>query len=391
MGPSWPLRGGIARTTTALAAALEARGELAAFLVPRRQYPRILYPGAGDVDVAACPRLSVAEPCFGLLEPWSWGVARRRVAASDGDVLVIPYWTWVWAPFVLTLLRRSPVPALAVVHNPADHDAGRPAQLAARWVLGRCAGFLCHARSVAATLETSFPAIPRRVHPLPPPPVVQGDRQAARLRLGVREDAVALLCFGLIRPYKGVDVLLDAVAQLPATTPIVLLLAGEPWGEAGQAVRRRLADPALRGRVVAHLAWVPEHEAKDWFSAADVAVLPYRTATGSAVAAQALAYGLPVVGSRVGGIAEVVEDGVSGLLVPAGDATALAGALERLGDAEVRRRLSAGARASAGRWSWGSYVAALEELAAAGSAGGGAATVRSGAGRGAGSTRRRGR
>ncbi len=364
VGPSWPQRGGIARTTTALAAALAQRGTLAAFVVPRRQYPSFLYPGPSDTDPAACPRLGVAEALFGVLEPWSWGSAAGRVVAAAADCLVFPFWTWVWAPFLRALGRRTGTPAVAIVHNPADHDATRLARFAARQVLGGCAGFFCHARAVAEHLAHTFPAAPTAVHPLPPGPLPRVDRAAARAALGVAADAVAALFFGLIRPYKGVDVLLEAVARLPAGTPLVLLLAGEPWGEVGRVVRQRLADPALAGRVVARLEWVPEGEAGAWFAAADLVVLPYRSATGSAVAAQALGYGLPVVASRVGGLAEVVEDGENGLLVPPADAGALAAALGQVCRAEVRARLASGARAAAQRWSWAGYAAALEELAA---------------------------
>ena len=220
-----------------------------------------------------------------------------------------------WKPGWPSRLR---LPVVTIVHNPADHNASWPARRTARRVLARSAGFLCHAASVEEHIRARFPGRPTAVHPLPPDRPPEADRAASRARLGVPDGHLALLCFGLIRPYKGVEVLLEAMASLPKELPVTLLLAGEPWGEAGERLRRRLAAPDLAGRVVSRLEWVPEGEAAGWFAAADVAVLPYRSATGSAVAAQALGAGLPVVGSRVGGIAEVIEDGVSGLLVPPG-------------------------------------------------------------------------
>ena len=114
------------------------------------------------------------------------------------------------------------------------------------------------------------------------------------------------------------------------------------------------APEALRGAPAALLRDV----------AADAAVLPYRSATGSAVAAQALGWGLPLVGSAVGGIAEVVEEGVNGLLVPPEDPEALAAALTRVADGSLRARLAGGARAASRRWNWASYAEVLEELVA---------------------------
>jgi glycosyltransferase involved in cell wall biosynthesis len=363
VGPSWPLRGGIARATTALAAALSARGTLAGFFVPIRQYPGALYPGRRDTDPNACPRLPEAQPCYHVLEPWTWGRLRKRIRAARPDALVLPYWTSAWAPLAWYAARSVGVPAIAIVHNPTDHDGNWHARSMARMTLGRCRGFLCHARHVAGIIEERFPGGAVVVHPLPPEASPSRDREAARARLGLGRDAVAVLCFGLIRPYKGVDVLLDAVARLPADARVVVLLAGEPWGELARRLRERLGLRDLAGRVIASLQWVPEADVADWFSAADAVVLPYRSATGSAVAAQALGWGLPIVGSAVGGIAEVVEEGVNGLLVPPEDPAALARGLTRIAEPALRARLAEGARVSSRRWSWESYAGALEGLA----------------------------
>jgi glycosyltransferase involved in cell wall biosynthesis len=364
VGPSWPLRGGIARTTTALAAALSARGTLAGFFVPIRQYPGALYPGRRDTDPNACPRLPEAQPCFHVLEPWTWGRLRRRLREACPGALVLPYWTSAWAPLSWFVARSAEVPVIAVVHNPTDHDGSWRTRSVARLTLGRCRGFLCHARHVAGIIENQFPGASVVVHPLPAESPRIEDREVARGRLGVPREAVAVLCFGLMRPYKGVDVLLEAVARLPAGLPIVLLLAGEPWGKLGGRLRRRIARDDLAGRVVARLQWIPEAEVSAWFASADAAVLPYRSATGSAVAAQALGWRLPIVGSAVGGLAEVVEEGVNGLLVPPEDAGALAAALARIADASLRARLAGGAQIASQRWSWASYAQALEGLAA---------------------------
>ena len=364
VGPSWPLRGGIARTTTSLASALSVRGSLAGFFVPIRQYPGPLYPGRRDTDPDSCPRLSEAQACFHVLEPWTWRSLVRALRAARPGALVLPYWTAAWAPLFWFLARSSLAPVIAVVHNPSDHDGLWRGRGVARRALARCSGFFCHSREVAGFLERRFPGRPVTVHPLPAQPAATMARGEARTRLGVPDGAVAVLCFGLIRPYKGVDVLLEALARLPAGLPIVVLLAGEPWGALGGRLRRRIAQPDLAGRVLARLEWVPETEAAAWFAAADAAALPYRSATGSAVAAQAFGSGLPLIGSAVGGIAEVVEDGVNGLLVPPEDPEALAAALARISDPTLRARLAEGSRSASARWSWTSYAQALEELAA---------------------------
>ena len=362
VGPSWPYRGGISRTTTQLAAALERRGSLAAFLTAARQYPRYLYPGTRDIDPGACPRLAFAEPSFGVFQPLSWRRLAARLRAAGADAVVLPYWTAAWAPMEAWLARAALPPLIGIVHNPCDHDAGWLARRAAALVLSRCRAFLCHARSVAASLDQHYPGRDIAVHPLAMESTAGAERAASRARLGLAPDSLALLSFGLIRPYKGIDVLVEAMTLLPAGSAAVLLLAGEPWGPLDAATRTRLERLSGAGRAVTRLEWVPEEEVPAWLAAADAMVLPYRAATGSAVAAQALAHGLPIVASAVGGLGEVVEEGRNGLLVPPADAPALAAAIARLGDPALRKRLAAGARAAAAAWSWDSYAACLESL-----------------------------
>jgi glycosyltransferase involved in cell wall biosynthesis len=164
------------------------------------------------------------------------------------------------------------------------------------------------------------------------------DRAAARARLGVPVDAPVFLFSGLLRPYKGWDVLLAAFAAVRKELPAALLVfAGEPWGEA-----RRLPERAPAG-VRLELRYLSEAERGEWFAACDAVVCPYRHATGSGVAADALAFSRPVIGTSVDGLLEIVEDGTSGLLVPPGDAAALAAAMVRFVREALGPRLSAGA------------------------------------------------
>ncbi len=362
VGPSWPYRGGISRTTTKLAEALERRHSLAAFLTAARQYPRFLYPGTRDIDPMACARLAYAEPSFGVFQPMSWRTLVRRLVAVAPDAVVLPFWTSAWAGMTLFLAHSRVAPLIGIIHNPADHDAPLLTRLLARRALAGFRGFFCHAHAVERSLREHFPATPVAVHPLAPDEPGTVNRGGARRSLGVPDGAVAFLSFGLIRPYKGIDVLVTAMASLPADTPAVLLLAGEPWGKLDDATGRRLAALAASRRAITRLEWVPEEEVGEWLAAADVMVLPYRSATGSAVAAQALGHGLPVIASAVGGLAEVVRDGVNGVLVPPGDAPSLAGAIMSLLDPARRAAMAAASRAAAAELSWDSYAAALEQL-----------------------------
>jgi glycosyltransferase involved in cell wall biosynthesis len=140
-----------------------------------------------------------------------------------------------------------------------------------------------------------------------------------------------------------------------------LLVAGEAWGGLGRRLQRRAAEPDLALRVRLDLRWQSEEELQRLLAAADLVVLPYRDGSQSAMAPLVLAAGVPVLTTRVGGLAEVVEDGVNGRLVAPGSADALAQALAAL-EREGIAALAAGARTTASRLTWDGYAAALESL-----------------------------
>ncbi len=363
LGPGHPFRGGIATTTTAMVEAMRGRGHEVLFLTPRRQYPEWLYPGAGGgEDSRACPPLEGARPVLDPLNPVAWPRGRRAALGAAADAWLVPYWTWAWAPWWRFLLAGAAPPTVAVVHNPVDHDAGRLQRAAAAGVLSRCAGLFTHAEALADLLSGRFPDHPVASHPLPATSRIElPDRDDARRSLGISKGRRLAVFAGLIRPYKGVDVLLEAFAKLSGDSDWFLMAAGEAWGGLGESLLRRAGTSDLRDRVRLELGWVEEARLAAMFSAADLMVLPYRDGSQSAMAPLALAHGVPVLTTRVGGLSEVVRDGVNGVVVAPGSAGALTSALEML-DPEQLARLAAGARDSSSGLTWQGYAEALEAL-----------------------------
>lgn len=362
-GPGYPFRGGIARATTEVVGALEERGHEVLFLTPRRQYPTWLYPGGSDRDPEACRLMDCAERVLDPFQPLSWSTARRTAREHRADAWIVPYWTWAWAGLWWSILREPSRPAtLAVVHNPVDHDAHFWQRLAAWRVLGGCQGLFTHARVLAAELERDYPSTPVAFYGLPAagtPPTLS--RDVARDELALPKDRRVALFLGLIRPYKGVDLLLEAAASLPEDSDWLVMIAGEPWGDLGEDLEAQVASLNLGRRVRLDLKWVPEGRVPTLVAAADLLVLPYRRGSQSAVAPMALAQGVPVLSTAVGGVPEVVLDGINGVIVPPGDPAAITRALEAL-TVERLGELAAGAKRTSADLSWSGYAAALEAL-----------------------------
>ncbi|MCP4895456.1 MAG: glycosyltransferase family 4 protein [bacterium] len=363
LGPGYPFRGGIARTTTELVQALSGLGHDVRFFSTKRQYPRWLFPGKSDVDTMACSELPQARRVLDPLNLVTWFHVRQQILSTPADAWILPYWAWVWAPWWRFVLRTRPrPPVVTVVHNPADHDAGVVQRMASRLVLKKADGFFTHAESLARALKGSFPGLPVVSHPLPPTPLPHApEKEVARSRIGLGKGDKVALFLGLIRPYKGIDVLVDAFARLPRRSGWTLLIAGEPWHGIADELRKAAGRAELEGRIQLELEWVSEDRMATLLAAADVVVLPYRRATQSAILPQALAAGVPVICSTAGGLSEVVENGVNGITVEPGSVSELERAILSL-DSETRAFLAEGASSSASLLTWDSYARAMDGL-----------------------------
>ncbi len=362
LGPGHPFRGGIAVTTTGLVEGLRAAGREVLFLTPLRQYPPWLYPGGSDRDPDACPRLEGSEAVLDPFSPLSWWRVVDRAMAWNADAWIVPYWTWAWAPFWSWLLRvPGRPPAVAVIHNPVDHGAGPIRSLAASIVLNRADGLFTHGRVLAETLRRAYPGVPVAHRLLPSPPVTAlPDPRVERRRLGFKPAERVALFLGLVRRYKGLDVLLEALARLPEESPWRVIVAGEAWEGLETALPAQAGRLGLGSRVRFRFGWVPEDEVTRLLAAADLVVLPYRSGSQSAVAPLAMAHGRPVLATETGGLAEMVGEG--GVIVQPGDPEALANALARLGDPDRLRVLGDRAREIAASRTWPRYAEAVAGL-----------------------------
>ncbi|HEY2924531.1 MAG TPA: glycosyltransferase [Candidatus Eisenbacteria bacterium] len=369
LGPTYPHRGGIAHYTTLLARALHTRHELA-MVSFRRLYPGLLFPGTTQFDTSgtAIEPPVRPEPILDSLNPVSWARAGARLRALAPDFLVVPWWHPFFGPSLGTAARRARAggrrPArIFLCHNVAPHEGTPLDRALTAYGLGGADAFLVHARSEALKLERLAAGRPVRVHPHPSYEIFSEgapSRESARASLGL--SGRVLLFFGYVRPYKGLHDLLFALTLARRDAWDRLVIAGEFY-EPIERYRALLEHPAIRDRVSVVDRYVANEEVGRFLAAADVVALPYREATGSGIAQVAFGAGVPVIATRTGGLEEVVEEGVSGLLVPPRDPPSLARAIERFFDEDLSARLRAGVARDRRRFGWNGLVDALEALA----------------------------
>jgi glycosyltransferase involved in cell wall biosynthesis len=190
----------------------------------------------------------------------------------------------------------------------------------------------------------------------------QMPRDKARKQLGLAIDVPVLLFFGIVREYKGLKDLLFAMPEIHKRLgPVTLLVAGEFW-EDKHLYLEMIQNLDIADLVLLDSRYIPNEELGVFFSAADVLVAPYRQVTGSAVLQLARGFGLPVVTTHIGGIPEVVGSEL-GLLVPPGNPEALATAIIRYFDDNLRLTFQGRIDQQRERFSWEQLVATIEELA----------------------------
>jgi glycosyltransferase involved in cell wall biosynthesis len=354
VGPTHPFKGGVAAHTTELARRLALAGHDTDLVSWRRLYPALLYPGRqvvpnGAPDLPPYPRttrpLSWARP-----DSW-WRVGRTL---RDRDLVVLVHVVPAVVPALLTVLRAvrpGGGPRVVVLaHNVLPHEPHVGAAALVRALLTRADAVLVHSAE-QAELARRLGAVDVAAVDLPPH-LPGGDP----LPHAAADGPPRLLALGLVRDYKGTDLLLEAARRVP---DVRVTVAGELWGDAGQRVRRLAADPALADRVAVREGYVPGPGLAALLAAHDVLALPYRTATASQNALLGHAHGLPVLATRVGTFPQDVRDGVDGLLVEPDDVAALTGALRRLAEPGVLDRLRSGVRTPDLQARWDPYLDAL--------------------------------
>lgn len=351
IGPVPPFRGGISQHSALLVGALRETGHDVDVVSWAAQYPRRLYPG--DPYAPGAQPFPGARFILRWWDPTSW--ARVGRAARATDAVVFQWVTPFQGPAYRTILTAAgSTPAVAVVHNPIPHEERAIDERLTRLALKRASGALAPPGPSADDLRSLVPGLPVVAMSIPPLVALE----PTPLPPG---PPWRLLFFGFVRPYKGLELALDAVAELVRRgRPVELTVAGLFWGPV-EPWRERIAAAGLGGTVSLRPGYVPDEEVQALFSSHHLVVVPYRSAPQSAIVPLAYAAGRPVVATRVGGLAGQVDEGVTGALAPTKDPRAFADAAERvLGDVEAMGR-NASARAP----KWEAVVEALLGLVTA--------------------------
>lgn len=316
IGAAYPYRGGIAAFNERLAREFQAMGyevEIDTFTL---QYPRFLFPGKTQYVTGDPPADLNIVRCLNSVNPFNWLKVGNRLKKKQCDLVVFAYWMSFFAPCYSTIARRlKGVKRIALVHNMIPHEKSLLDKLLPPRFVKSMDGFVALSKSVLHDVELMDKSQKPKAwspHPIYDHYGPRESREKALERLGFDPQFRYLLFFGLVRAYKGLDLLIQALADDRLRKyPLRLLVAGEFYDDK-EPYLKEIQSFGLGKTVIVRDEFIPNDQVKDYFNAADIVVQPYKSATQSGVTQIAYHFEKPMLVTDVGGLKEIVPDGVVG-------------------------------------------------------------------------------
>lgn len=303
-----PYRGGIAQSSGSLYYALQKKANVEAINF-KRQYPDILFPGKSQFVPDGDNREAIdGVRLLDSVNPLNWLSTANYINKLQADVVLTRFWIPFLAPSLGTVLKKTKKNSIniSIVDNAIPHEKRIGDTALTNYYLKQNHKFIALSKSVERDLYNILDSPEVYYHPHPvydrfPEPM---DKSDARNILGIKDNEKIILFFGFIRDYKGLDILLDAMKTVDSD--VKLLIAGDVYGSY-EKYEKLIKDNNLSERVISKIDYIPDEDVAIYFSASDLCVQPYRTATQSGIANISTHYEIPIIATDVGGLKEVIE------------------------------------------------------------------------------------
>lgn len=367
LGTSWPYRGGgLATFNERMARQFMAEGHEVEIITFTLQYPDFLFPGKTQYSDEPRPEDLKISRMMNSVNPISWLRTGRAMRHKNVDLVVVKFWIPLMAPCLGTIariVRRGGTRVVSVLDNVIPHEPHFWDKWFIRYFVRSVDAFVAMSDSVRTDCmkfisRKHTQPITLCAHPLYDNFGETVPKAEARKQLGIDEDSICLLFFGFIRDYKGLDLLLKAYADPRLEgKKVQLVVAGEFYNNGAQYAELE-KQLGLQGRVLWHTHFIADDQVRVYFSAADLIVQPYKTATQSGVTQVAYHFCKPMLVTNVGGLAEIVPDGKVGYVTPV-DPQAIADAIVDFcdrGDVECFRK---GIEEEKQKYSWARMTEAI--------------------------------
>jgi len=312
LGPAHPFRGGIANFGESLCIAFNKKSIDSSIITFTMQYPGFLFPGTTQFDNGKAPENIKIDRLINSVNPFSWISTANKIRNLKPDYLIINYWMPFMAPALGTIARRvqkgTDIKIIAITHNVIPHEKRLGDKQLTNYFVKSCDGYVTLAKSVLDDLKV-FTSNPNSVFIPHPVYDIFGEKVSkyeAKKALCLDHKYKYILFFGIVRKYKGLDLLLEAFGQGNFKIEgIKLIVAGEFYEDESN-YDTIIKKYALEEQIIFTKSFVASENVKNYFCASDLIVQPYRTATQSGVTQIAYHFERPMLVTNVGGLAEIV-------------------------------------------------------------------------------------
>tara|TARA_B100001142_G_scaffold13593_2_gene12878 strand:+ start:1551 stop:2690 length:1140 start_codon:yes stop_codon:yes gene_type:complete len=312
IGPAFPFRGGIANFNNALASAYDNIGCNVTIYSFSLQYPNFLFPGTTQYESGEAPKNIRIKQVINSINPFNWINIARQINKKNPDYVIIRYWLPFMAPCLGTISRllNKRIKILAITDNIIPHEKRIGDTILTRYFINSCDAFLTLSSSVLNDLSVFTNTTFKRFVPHPIYNIF-GDKipkQKAIKNLSLNDKDKHLLFFGFVREYKGLDLILKAMADSRIKEMgIKLIIAGEFYNNK-EYYLDLMTDLGIKERVIIRDEFIDSTQVKDYFCASDMITQTYHTATQSGVTQIAYSFERPMLVTDVGGLSEIVKN-----------------------------------------------------------------------------------
>jgi glycosyltransferase involved in cell wall biosynthesis len=368
IGPAHPLRGGgISTFNERLATELQQQGHEVVIYSFSLQYPSFLFPGKSQFTDEPAPKGITIRSLINSINPLTWLSVGNRIRKERPDLVVVRFWLPFMGPSLGTILRlvkrNHHTKIVCITDNLIPHEKRPGDAVFTKYFMKPVDRFIAMSQDVLKDVR-SLTTKPARfmVHPLYDNYGEAVSREQALKHLGLDPSDKYLLFFGFIRKYKGLDLLLQAISDPRIKAlGLKLIVAGEFYGDQ-EYYEGLIKDLDLGDQIKLFTSFIPNNEVKYYFSAADLIVQPYRTATQSGITQIAYAFEKPMVVTNVGGLAEVVKHGETGFITEPDPASITEAILKFFTTGSIPG-LATNMQREKAKYTWPAFTAQLFDLA----------------------------
>jgi len=367
IGTAYPMRGGIAHYISLLYKVLVKHGHEVKIISFKRQYPSIFFPGKTQQDLSKEIEPIPSEPMLDSIGPLSWIRTILAIHRFKANLVIFKYWMPFFAPCyaVISFFTRlfTITKIMYICDNIIPHEHRIEDRLLTSIGLWNVHYFIVQSSTVKNDLLYFRPnAIYREVpHPVYEIFSNQYTRDHARKHFHFKSKDKVILFFGYIRKYKGLHYLIEAMSIVLHQMDVRLLIAGEFYDDRENYLQQ-IQRLGLEEAVSVIDDYIPNEEVGLYYSAADVIVLPYISATQSGIIQIAYNYEKPVITTNVGGLPEVVAEGKTGFIVPSKNAEALAQAIVKFFKIKNKQKFAENIKEYKKQFSWDRMAVEIEEF-----------------------------